>query len=70
MTTQKILEDIRRALRKGQPIPTGDVRSLLAICDALSGVVTKQQTEISDLKAAQRTDEQRQAAVTTETAKE
>lgn len=52
MATQKILDDIKGALKKGKPIPTNDVRSLLAVCEALTGVVTKQQNEIATLKAA------------------
>jgi uncharacterized protein YqeY len=52
MTTQKILEDIKTALKRGKPIPTGDVRSLLAICQTLADLVSRQQTEIAALKAA------------------
>jgi len=52
MTTQKILTDIKGALNKGKPIPTGDVRALLAVCEALTAVVIKQQSEITALKAA------------------
>jgi len=52
MTTQATLDSIRGRLNKGKPIPTGDVRALLAVCDALMNLVTNQQTQIAALKKA------------------
>jgi hypothetical protein len=52
MATQKIIDDIKGALKRGKPIPTGDVRALLAICETLKTVVVSQQHEIQTLKAA------------------
>ena len=53
MATQKILDDIKRALDKRQPVSSADVRSLVAICESLLALATRQQTEIKVLKAAQ-----------------
>jgi hypothetical protein len=52
MTTQKIISDIRSALDKRRPIPPADVRALVAICESLVAVATRQQEEITALKKA------------------